>query len=614
MTKNKKKREKKASVSKEKNSGKLRIGDNWNAITIIALSQQNPLKAVAEFIENSIDAQAGNIIIIRGKEKKADYLRISDDGNGIPRNENGIPDFKYVATHICDSIKKRLKKEDIESTRGIQGEFGIGLLSFWTIGEQLTMTSSGDDHRTYQMIMTRKKPGYTIVKKGTLFSKKGTELIIHPLLSGVKQITGEKMQNYLASELRDRIRKNNIRIKIIDRKSRKEYNVEPRKYSGRLLHDLPPIKTGKGDIYTEIYLNEPGPDNVIGIYRSGTRVLQNITELDQFNTEPWTFGYLQGIIDVPFLHLTPGTRSGIIHDHNFHVFCECMKPLAKKISGLIEEQKKAEEEKASRNILKSIQNAIKEAFLMLPREEYNWLDVYAKNGKSGKHPDPDSTVMDDTTVIDLSGEDTPEKPVQKQFFEYSGPLYKVIISPSSSVVRVKTSKNFRTVSRDKNKRIVETDLDIHWKIKQGNGKLENINGEIAEFHAPVEPGLTILEVTVKQKKVICIAESIITVTESLIPKEKQNEISVKKGLPGYTYHHAAGELWRSRYDRNKNIITINNGHKDFVFASKNKSRKLRYICRLFAKELIIDNFPHMKVDDLIERMIELSLYTEENLR
>ena len=35
-------------------SMKLRIGDQWNAITIIALSQTNPLKAIAEFVENSI--------------------------------------------------------------------------------------------------------------------------------------------------------------------------------------------------------------------------------------------------------------------------------------------------------------------------------------------------------------------------------------------------------------------------------------------------------------------------------------------------------------------------------------------------------------------------------
>ena len=34
--------------------GKLRIGDDWNAIRIIALSQSNPLKAIAELVENSI--------------------------------------------------------------------------------------------------------------------------------------------------------------------------------------------------------------------------------------------------------------------------------------------------------------------------------------------------------------------------------------------------------------------------------------------------------------------------------------------------------------------------------------------------------------------------------
>lgn len=46
--------------------GRLKIGDDWNAIRIIALSQSNPLKAIAEFVENSIDAQAKRITITRG--------------------------------------------------------------------------------------------------------------------------------------------------------------------------------------------------------------------------------------------------------------------------------------------------------------------------------------------------------------------------------------------------------------------------------------------------------------------------------------------------------------------------------------------------------------------
>ena len=52
----------------ESESGKLRIGDDWNAIRIIALSQSNPLKAIAELVENGIDAHAKTIAITRGRE------------------------------------------------------------------------------------------------------------------------------------------------------------------------------------------------------------------------------------------------------------------------------------------------------------------------------------------------------------------------------------------------------------------------------------------------------------------------------------------------------------------------------------------------------------------
>src|SRR4249920_227780 len=89
---------------KARGSGRLRIGDDWNAITIIALSQSNPLKAVAEFVENSIDARAKHVVIVRGKEQGEPYLSITDDGEGIPRDENGVPNFRYVATHIGDSL------------------------------------------------------------------------------------------------------------------------------------------------------------------------------------------------------------------------------------------------------------------------------------------------------------------------------------------------------------------------------------------------------------------------------------------------------------------------------------------------------------------------------
>ena len=189
--------------------GRLKIGDDWNAITIIALSQSSPLKAIAELVENSIDAKARTVTITRGRESGRHFLAIRDDGEGVPRDNSGQPDFRYVATHICDSVKRRLKTD---GSLGLQGEFGIGLLSFWTLGDELTMTSTGVDQRAYQMVMRKGDPNYAVSPKRTLFADRGTEVRIAPLLDGIRALSGEKIQWYLAAELRDRIRQTGVRI------------------------------------------------------------------------------------------------------------------------------------------------------------------------------------------------------------------------------------------------------------------------------------------------------------------------------------------------------------------------------------------------------------------
>jgi len=56
---------------------------------------------------------------------------------------------------------------------GIQGEFGIGLLSFWTVGDMLTMTSTADQ-RAYQMVMRKGDPHYTVSPRRVLFAELGT--------------------------------------------------------------------------------------------------------------------------------------------------------------------------------------------------------------------------------------------------------------------------------------------------------------------------------------------------------------------------------------------------------------------------------------------------------
>ena len=59
---------------------------------------------------------------------------------------------------------------------------------------------------------------------------------------------------------------------------------------------------------------------------------------------------------------------------------------------------------------------------------------------------------------------------------------------------------------------------------------------------------------------------------------------------------------------------MNNGHRDFVFATKNRALQLRYLVRLYVKELVLKNFTGVPPEQLLERMIELSLYAEEKLK
>src|SRR5208337_3509302 len=143
------------------------------------------------------------------------------------------------------------------------------------------------------------------------------------------------------------------------------------------------------------------------------------------------------------------------------------------------------------------------------------------------------------------------------------------------------SRVLHAIARDRARRRVEADLKFAWNRLEGEGVLEPIDGEITTFRAGSEPGLTRVELTVSQGDVVCRAEAQITVTASLLGRTQGGDTTYQ-GLPGYTYHKAAGELWRSRFDAERNLV--------------------------------VNNFVGIAPDQLLERLLELTLYSEENLR
>jgi hypothetical protein len=135
-------------------------------------------------------------------------------------------------------------------------------------------------------------------------------------------------------------------------------------------------------------------------------------------------------------------------------------------------------------------------------------------------------------------------------------LHSVVISPATSTLGVNQSRRFRALPRDRSRRRVEQDLLFTWQIAEGSGTLSSTSDQEVSFQAPSSPGLVRLFVTISQHDVRCSAEALITVADSI--DEAISRVVVNtRGLPGYTFERAAGELWRSRCDSERNLIVVN---------------------------------------------------------
>jgi hypothetical protein len=255
--------------------------------------------------------------------------------------------------------------------------------------------------------------------------------------------------------------------------------------------------------------------------------------------------------------------------------------------------------------------------LALPREEYDWFDVQGRGRQDGGGTIAAAAGLPAGTdwqeaLPGMAEPKTHESP-QRQFFDFAGPLFSVVVSPAASTTPLNETRQFRALPRDRSRRRVIEDLTFAWEIAEDEGDLHGVSDQEVEYLAPSGPGLARLKVTVAQREVTTTAEALITVTDSLESAITPAVVNTR-GLPGYTFERAAGELWRCRFDAERNIIVVNSGHRDFVFATRNRALQLRYLVRLYVKELVLKNFAGLPADQLLERMIELSLYAEEKLK
>src|SRR5688572_21477763 len=89
-------------------SVKLRPQNPFDLIRLLARSQSDPRKAVAELVQNSLDACAKQIELTWLNEKGRRTLRIWDNGTGIFPELGREEALRTIATTIGHSHKRHL--------------------------------------------------------------------------------------------------------------------------------------------------------------------------------------------------------------------------------------------------------------------------------------------------------------------------------------------------------------------------------------------------------------------------------------------------------------------------------------------------------------------------
>ena len=321
----------------------------------------------------------------------------------------------------------------------------------------------------------------------------------------------------------------------------------------------------------------------MSVFRRGTKVLDDITTIDELNHEPWSNPMLEGHIDSRFINVSPTTRRGVLPDKYLEEMMRALKSKEKDILEALKEASKKREKELSRDIIKVLRDAFSEVMGELP-EEYEWFDVKGLGGIPG--------------VIRRkaeSGERKEHRPVRLA----RGPLDYITLTPKVSQVAPNERRKFIAKAWTEKGELIPIDVKYYWKHTPFNlGSIEPNKNECVFIAGDEEEEVKItVKATLEGKK----AEAFVTVLilESKKPPKQQFPTPIAIDRPG--------ENWRSRWNESVDTLEYNIGHPDCISAKKAKSKKMfiRYLGLLFAKHLVLHNFEKSGEDNVLERMIEV---------
>ncbi|HEY3175054.1 MAG TPA: ATP-binding protein [Candidatus Polarisedimenticolia bacterium] len=608
--------------------GRLRPHDPFELIRWLALSQPDPRKALAELVQNSLDANAHRVRVTRLRERGDLCLRIFDDGEGVIPEMDRPEALKYIATHVGHSRKKSLSPRERLALM-TQGQYGIGLLGFWSLGQMLEMRTCVPGQRAHRLVLYRDRADFLIEPlRGRLpIDERWTEVVVVGLhREALGALGGRRAADYLASELRGQLLTREVDLLVEDKVSRgraqKKIPVRPPRFLGERLEGLGPLEApGYPPIRVEIYLAgdsvNDGTPRGVAVYCSGTLVAESFHDLAFLDLDrtPWTDARLTGLVDFPGFQVAPGSRRGLVPDEAAGAFARALRALEPILTDLLASLDRRRSEELDRTLIRDLQRAFRDFYRHRPR--YEMLPVQPRKeekgvtgGASGADGDGMGGENEQAAPGQTATAEEPSEPARsvtpwRLDLLPPGPLASVTLSPASIRIECGGTRRVRAGAVDATGQLVDEAITFVWSSDASVGEIaEGESPEQAVFTAVDHPAEGAVRVIARSKEREARAEAPVEVLEEL-PARRPDE-----GIPEPELVSQPGSSWRSRM--HEGIWQVNVGHREYRAIADRPALKLRYLAMLFAKEVVLKSTQDARLEKPLEQLVEVAAYADRH--
>lgn len=581
----------------------LRPADPFDLIRWLARSQSDPRKAVAELVQNSIDAHARHVTVERRRLRGGPAFVVRDDGEGVLPSLAREDALRFIATNIGSSQKRKLRPEERQRLV-ITGQYGVGLLGFWSIGHRMEIRSRvrGTTFHVLRFVEDEPRVSLDELPIDLASPQTFTEIVVTELHeTAARALAGRRLADYLAAELRGPILNSGAEIEVRDAMARgmaqKRFLVVPRRFTGEPLRlptelsvsDFPPARV-------ELYLARGAERPSIQVSCVGTLVAEDIAELQALDLAepPWVGCELAGLIEFPAFTVPPGTRRGVVPDRAAEAFARAMGDLRPLVEAELRRLEYERRSSANRQVIEDLRRALRGLRSRLP--QYDLPPVVGAQGgaDADEHGRPEVP----------EGEEVPM--AQPELFPV-GPLAAVRIVPDPVEVAPGHEHRARAEALDSEGHPIRRGVSYRWSVEgtgfsvRGDGPRPAISAEAA-----VRPGAAArLRVEAEWDQRRAVAEAAL---EAIEPPPDEAGF----GIPEPHLVDAPGETWRSRFDGRH--WEVNQMHEDYLALKAESRSRLRYLLALLAKDLAQHAHRVPGAVEASEDVVAILALAERNLR